>query len=297
MKTVACLTTIPSRIGLLDTTLNSLILQEEAFDRIYICIPHWSVRFNCSYEIPESLAKRTDITILRCTDFGPATKILGLLEANLPEIKPDTKIFFCDDDRVYPPTYSGQMMKALDEHPDSIICLATTPYWKFFTNGDPSYDITSSRDHPVGKYGVRSGWVDIFEGFGGVIVQPRFFEILRAIDIPVEFRVVDDIWLSGHVRSNGWTIWGVCLPSPSTHEGDAQDPLSRLNGDNERFLCNQRCIAYYQAKYSVWNDPPPPVQKSYLERMTEQFRQLPRRPRNRIPRSKPTVFNPNGKQE
>lgn len=293
MNTVACVTTIPSRMQFLDRTLNSLVEQDDPFDRIFLCIPHWSVRFDCPYEIPESLANRTDVTIVRCTDFGPATKILGLLEANPPDLRPDTKIFFCDDDRIYPPTYWRQFKQASEAHPDAVICLATTPFWKFFVDGDPSYDRTSADEVPVGKYGVRSGWVDIFEGFGGVVVQPRFFDLPRAVAIPSEFRLVDDIWLSGHLRSNGRSVWGVCAPCPQTHDGDAADPLSRLEGDNERFLCNRRCIAYYQTTAHLWQEAPAP--KSYLERMTDQFRQIPYRPRRGAVRSESTVFPPTEK--
>jgi hypothetical protein len=253
LEYVACLTTIPSRIRFVHLTLNSLLSQTRAFDRIYLCIPTMSVRFQCAYEIPESLASRTDITILRCTDYGPATKVLGLLEAALPDIGPSTRIFYCDDDRIYDTDRSTIFYEASLVHPDSMICQATTPYWKFFVDGNPGYEHNSRGLFPAGKHLIQDGYVDIAEGFGGVVVQPRFFE-KDVFVIPPEYRVVDDIWVSGHIGKQSRTIWGVSARTPKTHQGDAQDPLYLLQGSQERKGCNEGCIRYYQTKHSIWEN-------------------------------------------
>jgi hypothetical protein len=253
LEYVACLTTIPSRIHFVHLTVNSLLGQTRAFDRVYLCVPHTSVRFKCAYEIPESLASRTDITILRCTDHGPATKVLGLLEANLPEIGPTTRIFYCDDDRIYEPDRSKLFYEASLLHPDSVICQATTPYWKFFLDGNPGYEYNSCALFPAGKHLIQDGSVDIAEGFGGIVVQQRFFEA-DVFVIPPEYRVVDDIWLSGHIRKHSRTIWGLSVRTPKIHQGDAADPLYMLQGSQERKACNEACIRYYQTKHSLWEN-------------------------------------------
>ena len=250
---VACLTTIPSRMDHLHLTLDSLLNQQKPFDRVYLCVPLLSVRFKCAYEIPERIATKKGVSIVRCTDMGPATKILGLLEANLPEIGPTTRIFFCDDDRVYESDRSKRFYEASREHPDAVVCLATTSYWKFFLDKNPGYDYNSDGDFPSGKYGVRSGYVDVFEGFGGVVVQPRFFG-RDVVQIPSEYSVVDDIWLSGHIKKQGIKIWGVHALTPPMHDGAQNNPLYQLQGDQERSLCNRRCIEYYQTKHGIWDN-------------------------------------------
>jgi len=249
MNYVACFTTIPSRIPHIHITLNSLLNQTRQFDQIFICIPNYSVRFSTPYVVPESIANRKDCEVIRCTDYGPATKILGLL--GHPDIGPETKIFFCDDDRIYPSDRAELFYTAALDHPDTVICQATNPYWKFF-QASLVYDYNSDRMFPAGRQGIRAGWVDIFEGFGGVLVQPSFFT-KDVYAIPDDFVVVDDIWLSGHIKSNGIHIWGVNCPSPVKHKGDTLDPLFLLPGKKDRKGCNCSCIDYYQKTTKIWS--------------------------------------------
>lgn len=252
MKYVASLSTIPSRVEHLHFTLDSLQNQSRPFDKIYLCIPHECKRLGKPYIIPDSLMSRRGIEILRCDDYGPATKLLGLLAANLPEITPDTKIFFCDDDRVYESTRAEEFWKASEEYPEFVICTASTPYWKFFVDGQ-IYDYNSEKDFPAGRHKIRDGYMDIFEGFGGVLTKPRFMDA-TVFEIPSEFRVVDDIWLSGCSKKGGRKIWGLNLAIPVTHKGDAVDPLWALKGEQDRKVCNPRCIAYMRKTYKIWNN-------------------------------------------
>jgi hypothetical protein len=252
MKYVASLSTIPSRIEHLHFTLDSLQNQSRPFDKIYLCIPPECKRLGKPYILPDSLMSRKGIEILRCSDYGPATKVLGLLAAKLPEITPDTKIFFCDDDRVYEPTRADDFWKASEEYPESVICTASTPYWKFFVDGQV-YDYNSEKDFPAGRHKIRDGYMDIFEGFGGVIVKPRFFDS-SVFNIPAEFKVVDDIWLSGCIKKTGRKIWGLNLTVPTTHKGDSVDPLWALKGDQDRKVCNPKCIQHMRKAFRIWNN-------------------------------------------
>lgn len=252
LKYVASLSTIPSRIETLHLTLDSLANQSHPFDKIYVCIPQECKRLGKPYIIPDTLASRPGIEILRCEDYGPATKILGLLAAHLPELNPDTKIFFCDDDRVYESTRAEDFWNASEEYPEFTICLASTPYWKFFIDGQ-IYDYNSEKDFPAGRHKVRDGYMDIFEGFGGVLVKPRFFDE-EVFAIPKEYSVVDDIWLSGHIKKCGRKIWGLNLAVPATHKGDSIDPLWQLKGEFDRKVCNPRCIQHMRKTYRIWNN-------------------------------------------
>ena len=249
---VASLTTIPTRIEHVHLTLDSLANQSRPFDKIYLCIPQVCKRLGKPYVVPDTLTSRTDVEIIRCEDFGPATKVLGILSANLPEIKPDTKIFFCDDDRVYESTRADDFWKASELLPDTVICMATNPYWKFFIDGQ-MYDYNSEKDFPAGRHKTRDGYMDIFEGFGGVLVKPRFFDE-DVYTCPKDYLVVDDIWLSGCIKKQGIKIWGLNIPTPATHKGDATDPLWLLKGDQDRKTCNPRCIAHIRKTFHIWNN-------------------------------------------
>jgi hypothetical protein len=252
MKYVACLSTIPARIEYIHFTLDSLANQSRRFDKIYLCIPNECKRLGKPYVIPDTLASRPGVEILRCEDYGPATKVLGLLAAKLPEIDSETKIFFCDDDRVYESTRAEEYWNASEEYPEMVICTASTPYWKFFIDGQV-YDYNSEKDFPAGRHKVRDGYMDIFEGFGGVLVKPRFFDE-SVFDVPKEFLVVDDIWLSGSIKKTGRKIWGLNVTVPTTHKGDSVDPLWALKGEQDRKVCNPRCIQYMRKTFRIWNN-------------------------------------------
>lgn len=94
MRIVASLTTIPSRIWHIELVLNSLLSQTRPFDAIYLNIPH-RTRKNEEYSIPSFISPK--ITINRCDDFGPITKLIPTLEK---EENPNTFIITFDDDRI-----------------------------------------------------------------------------------------------------------------------------------------------------------------------------------------------------
>ncbi len=78
-------TTLPSRIGRLRPTVDSLLGQTVPPDRIFVCVPERSVREESAYELPGWLKEPpSGVQLVRCDDDGPATKLLGCL----PHIPP-----------------------------------------------------------------------------------------------------------------------------------------------------------------------------------------------------------------
>ncbi len=97
------LSTIPSRLPNIKQNIDSLIKNRPK--HIYISIPDFSIRENVPYEIPEWLneyANRSDaiVKIVRCKDYGPATKFMGIIEQKV-DIDPDHYIVIVDDDFKY----------------------------------------------------------------------------------------------------------------------------------------------------------------------------------------------------
>ena len=85
-KIIVTLTTIPSRLKNIEQTIKSIKNQTIDVDEIVLSLPKVSVRepsINDPYNVDEvflNILKTYNITLLRCDkDYGPATKLLGLL--------------------------------------------------------------------------------------------------------------------------------------------------------------------------------------------------------------------------
>lgn len=118
-----CITTIPERLEKLPNVLNFYINQTLPPDNIYLLIPHFSIRDNKKYLIPNSLIEYTTknpiIKILRCEDYGPGTKLLGYLEHFKDN---DNKIIIvADDDRVIQKDFIEILYKSHLKNKKSIV--------------------------------------------------------------------------------------------------------------------------------------------------------------------------------
>ena len=109
-KIIVTLTTIPSRLKNIEQTIKSIKNQTIDVDEIVLSLPKVSVRepsTNDPYNIDEvflKLLKTYNVTLLRCDkDYGPATKLLGLLTREINNNTPETEplIITIDDDKIY----------------------------------------------------------------------------------------------------------------------------------------------------------------------------------------------------
>jgi hypothetical protein len=103
--------------------------------------------------------------------------------------------------------------------------------------------------------GTSSGYVDILEGWGGVLVRPEFFDQL-SFEIPELLWTVDDVWLSGCLERCAVPIWlnvknKVRASSNSNEIKDAALRNFVYNGYG-RVAANRACIKYFQEKYRIW---------------------------------------------
>ena len=203
---VVGLTTIPSRLPLLQPTLKSLLLQNAPPRKILLHLPTYSRREQVEYSIPEELKELEVIQIIRSPDWGPATKILpALLDSD-----PDQRVVAVDDDRIYRPTLLSDLLEASEHHPDAAVgCFGLIV----------PVDRIDRRRGLVGRTidGLRYGRgvslrgsrlrrplpVDILHGYGGVLVRPRFFDLERLADLdgaPDAAWLEDDTWFAAHCR-------------------------------------------------------------------------------------------------
>lgn len=279
MRLIISLTTIPSRFGMIAETLESLLAQTADVAEIRLNVPHEYARF------PEYNGHLPDvpqgITIARPeTDFGPATKVLPVAKEYRDD--PEAVILFCDDDRVFAPDWAAGFVADHKDNPDKAICISgfhlvdlgihippSTVFqpraefrkrtwdmeyrWKRIKQQIRHRSLIAVRNKPPRRLVTKGGHVDVFEGVGGVLVRPSFFDD-RAFDIPPEGRPVDDIWLSGMLALKGIPIWSPAdRYMPLVTEADRQDALYRANFDGKkRHELNVACAQVLQRDHGVW---------------------------------------------
>src|SRR5688572_18914575 len=76
VRTVVTLTTTPTRINKIRPTLESLVNQTRVPNAIYLNVPYHLKRTGEPYVIPEWLKELPEVTVVRCEDYGPATKLI-----------------------------------------------------------------------------------------------------------------------------------------------------------------------------------------------------------------------------
>ena len=198
------LTTIPSRLPFLLPTLKSLLLQDVLPQKILLHLPEHSRREGVAYSVPEELEGLEVVQVVRCSDWGPAAKILPALLAS----DPDQRVVAVDDDRIYRPTLLKDLLEASETHPDAAVgCFGVIV----------PVDRIDRRRGLLGRTidGLRYGRgvslrgsrlrqplaVDILHGYGGVLVRPRFFDLDRLADLDVAPEAAwmeDDTWFAAH---------------------------------------------------------------------------------------------------
>lgn len=274
---IVTLSSIPPRFGLLQPTLRAILGQTSPADRVILYIPRSYRRFpewdGTLPQVPDGVEiRRTDL------DLGPATKVLPAVQDFAKE---DVDILFCDDDRGYPPNWIAAFRRLREAHPDEALalvgCQAETMApsegvgrrqpraarrwrstdWRFQAQylWHQLRAGRSWREVPAPKRRVtaRAGYVDIFEGCGGVMVQPYMFDA-AAFDIPSVLWAVDDVWLSGMVTKNGVPIWlDANHVDPPELEAYSKAALAASVIDGaDRATANAMAVKYMQDTYGIW---------------------------------------------
>lgn len=217
MKTVISLTTIPSRVAHLRSVLESLKNQSVVPDAVELNIPSAYKRRKFPQVDISQIPNGFDI--FHCEDYGPATKLLPTLERYRGQ---NVNIVYCDDDRIYDPSWLQRLLRYSSEVPGSAIaddCRAVEDVLRsyFFPKKGISYRlkriVTLGAYRPYKVY-IRDNpdMATIVEGFGGVLVKPHFFtdEVFR---VPSECWAVDDIWISANLNTAGAGVFFTNRPS------------------------------------------------------------------------------------
>lgn len=189
---VITLTTIPSRLDRIVPVLMSLIDQDVPADRIILAAPVHSLREDAPYSnaILETLPD--EVTVLRCEDQGPATKLLPALKEY-----PGSLLVVVDDDAIYPRNFIATLLAAHRRIPD-----AAFGYRGVQIKGETDFADLHHKFATAVKIDMH---VDILFGTWGYLVPPGALgkEVHNFSEYPDEVHWVDDVWISGHLAKRG----------------------------------------------------------------------------------------------
>ena len=172
------LTTIPSRISNIEKCLNSLVKQSLLPTKIFLNIPHFCKRENCSYDLPSFLSSYPLVEITRCDDFGPGTKLLGSL-SKIPE---NAYLIICDDDLEYKSYFIEQLVI-----PQSLAHDHSFTFYAYYFNG---MKIASGCE---GISFIKKNLLGIAEYAQQVLSNDYCY-------------LMDDVWISAFLTQQGITI-------------------------------------------------------------------------------------------
>jgi hypothetical protein len=226
-KVIVTLTTIPSRLKYLIHTLSSLLAQSIKPDEIVISLPKNSVREpneGDPYEITQMLQyfiNKYNITILRCKkDYGPGTKLLGLLEReiklNLPKEK-EALIITVDDDKIYDTDTVKYLLEGWKRNKHCVVARKGSIITKLgkknklYLNNKLHFDKIDRFFEQVikGNEISQDTKVSTVFGTGGILYRASYFKEdifdykKHNIDFPEKkFFTLDDIYFSGYLGKN-----------------------------------------------------------------------------------------------
>jgi len=185
------LTTTPTRIDKCFRSLYSILDQTHRVDEIILNIPLVS-RKGVEYVIPDwlrRLERRRTVTIHRCEDLGPITK----LAPTLARCREPTAIIVVDDDVIYKERHIHRLCELSRDFPNHAI--SGTGYRSFRKDGRPK---------EYGSYGPALKQVDVLMGVSGFLVTSRMFDyeaFMRGRERRSEYFFVDDNYVSMYLAS------------------------------------------------------------------------------------------------
>ncbi len=271
-RTIITLTAIPPRFPFLDQVLRSLLAQTAKIEAVELWLPRSYRRFEFD---PADLPKVPDGVTIRLADedMGPATKILPAVRSYRDE---DVTLIFCDDDKVYDPGWATRLLAAAKAHPGHTIVeeggdIRHNSSHQWSGPEQPraqrirkDWRYRLRRAWTLGRWkprkNVKSGYVDILEGWGGVLVRPEFFTE-AAFDIHPTLWMIDDIWLSGQLALNSVPIWLTKEEEIRTRGSSNEVRWAALRKQEVdgagRFALNQAGIDLFRDTYGIWGGSAP----------------------------------------
>lgn len=197
-RVIASLTTLPDRIDNLEPTIRSLLEQTRPPDEIVLAIPQFSIRQKMEYTVPAYLERIPRVRLLRCErDWGPASKFIPIIQAELAADRAQTLIMVVDDDRIYPRDALEIFLHYHKEMPDAALCFRGALIPRNLVWFLPKI-FRASQIREVKR-------VAVITGTASYLIQPRFFDstLWDYSNAPTSAFYMDDIWISAQLDRRG----------------------------------------------------------------------------------------------
>lgn len=242
------LTTIPSRMGNIKRVITSLCNQVLKPKKIYIHIPNQYRRFpDQVINIPNMSEYKDMVVINRCHDYGSSTKFLPMML--IEDVKATDNIIIVDDDHEYDSLLSAKLLDLIERYPDSASCMFGVTNALYFLDRSWNINSNTQKVQPAGFRGYKEGYIDVFEGFGGVCLQKRFFTDDVLVFPLGDVYAHDDIWFSVQIIKNGYRI---VVAGDSVANIPYQDKIDALCLDEHTYTKSRNLISYIQEHYKLY---------------------------------------------
>lgn len=263
MQLIVSMTSIPSRYEFLTNTIESILVQKCSVPfQIHLYLPKRYNRFGHVDSFPVFYDPRVFIHEV-FEDLGPVTKLGYALE----EFEnTDTWILYCDDDQIYPDGWLQTFIEVSRlRRKDPLVM-----------SGSNFAEINSARRKPRASFkgfGFRvkrllrlvnpigqgpwthSGYVDIAEGWAGVLIHASWLTSKKVKEIPDSVRYVDDIWISALLAEQNKYPW-LIAPGMSwemSHGASSSDALNVACFEGQgRKQMNVNSIRLLMAHLNIW---------------------------------------------
>lgn len=121
------MSTLPASLEHLEAGVQSILSQTYHIDMVVVSIPYKSARLGITYDdakIPASLYTNPRVYVQRTSDYGPATKFMGILkflDGCTTMYKNNCIIVWCDDDMLYNKIMVETYVRKLKTYPGSAV--------------------------------------------------------------------------------------------------------------------------------------------------------------------------------
>ena len=245
-RVIVSLSTVPDRIENLRPTIRSLLKQTRPPDEIVLAIPEFSVRERRPYIVPNYISRLPRVRVLRCReDWGPATKFIAAVQAELAEARENSLIMVVDDDRLYPRDALETYLYYSEQLPNAALCFrgAAMPSTLDWDDAKMIYGRDLREPCPVA----------VITGCGSYLVRPRFFDrsLWDYSGAPSVAFYIDDIWISAWLSRRG--VKRYVIPA-SVMMGSVrrQRRTVSLNKIRGRQKLNNEIIAFFRDAWDVF---------------------------------------------
>jgi len=180
---VISMTTLPKRLPHIGPVIDSILKFNPDIDKLYICLPYGDVN---KKHIPSDTEK---LKVIRCKDYGPITKILGVLEY---ETDPNTLILTLDDDTLIKKNVTKILKHKSKLYPNAALSFSGWCYGIF----PVKYQIVLDN--------TRDAKVDWIQGVHGILYQRKFMDLDEILNFELNHPLLfknDDHRIAAYLES------------------------------------------------------------------------------------------------